>query len=159
MQPAQPFRRPVKPRGTWRDLFLTINCMLTVPMYSMMLCMAFFLAALAQVPVTWLRWLMLLYIPWCLMDATPTAGGWKQWRSMARNWPGFQWLAEYFDMELIKEEELDPSKKYIFLYHPHGVIGIGCNAALNTNGCHFEKVFPGVSLYLCGRRMRDSFNE
>ena len=32
-------------------------------------------------------------------------------------------------------------KNYIFLYHPHGVISMGANAALMTNGCQFSQVF------------------
>ena len=38
------------------------------------------------------------------------------------------------------------SSSYIFLYHPHGVISMGANIALNTEGCDFERIFPGVSV-------------
>lgn len=38
-----------------------------------------------------------------------------------------------------------PKKRaYLFLYHPHGVISMGANAALMTNACHFDSVFPGI---------------
>lgn len=57
----------------------------------------------------------------------------------------FRWVAEYYDVELVKCEDLDATKKnYMFVYHPHGVIGMGCNAALTTNGCGFEDKFPGI---------------
>jgi hypothetical protein len=55
-------------------------------------------------------------------------------------------MRDYFDMTLVKEKNLDASKNYLFLYHPHGIIGMGCNTALSTNACDFEKIFPGVSI-------------
>lgn len=42
--------------------------------------------------------------------------------------------------QLQQEQEQQPA--YLFLYHPHGIIGMGANAALNTNACHFDTIFP-----------------
>jgi hypothetical protein len=36
---------------------------------------------------------------------------------------------------------------YLFLYQPHGVIGMGANTAINTNGCHFDKIFPQLGVH------------
>lgn len=47
-------------------------------------------------------------------------------------------------MNLVKTTDLDPKHSYLFVYHPHGVISMGYATALCTNGCGFEKKFPGI---------------
>jgi len=73
----------------------------------------------------------------------------KPWIKKWQNWFGslwwIRWTAEYFSTRLIKTVDLDPHRSYIFAYHPHGVISMGANLALSTDGCNFTKVFPGVS--------------
>ncbi|KAJ5974045.1 hypothetical protein N7481_011255 [Penicillium waksmanii] len=47
--------------------------------------------------------------------------------------------------QMPKEEELPPTKKYIFGYHPHGIISHGAFAAFGTEALGFKKLFPGIT--------------
>ncbi|EFR01795.1 diacylglycerol O-acyltransferase 2A [Nannizzia gypsea CBS 118893] len=40
---------------------------------------------------------------------------------------------------------LPPTRKYIFGYHPHGIISHGAFAAFATEGLGFSKLFPGIT--------------
>ncbi|KAI1315796.1 diacylglycerol O-acyltransferase 1 [Mortierella claussenii] len=51
-------------------------------------------------------------------------------------------------MTLIKEGDLDPSKNYIFGYHPHGIISMGAFCTFGTEGLFFSKRFPGITPWL-----------
>lgn len=153
--------------GAWvyRDLFLTVNCLLCVPMYSMAVWMTVYGGALWYASAhdhPWIKTALLLYLPVCIADArparppatTPTAG------SLPPSWGGSEWayrwiewcrsiqmyknVARWFPVTLHKTVDLDPARSYIFLYHPHGVISMGANTALSTNGCDFDKKFPGI---------------
>ncbi|KAG0004995.1 diacylglycerol O-acyltransferase 1 [Entomortierella chlamydospora] len=42
------------------------------------------------------------------------------------------------------EADLDPSKNYIFGYHPHGVLSMGALCTFGTEGLNFSKRFPGI---------------
>ena len=49
-------------------------------------------------------------------------------------------------MRLVKTSELDPSKKYVFCYHPHGVISVGAFGNFATDATGFSKKFPGIDI-------------
>nr|AQX34626.1 diacylglycerol acyltransferase [Mortierella alpina] len=90
-----------------------------------------------------LRPLIIIYLLWAFMlDRGPQRGARAvQWY---RNWVGWKHFAQYFPMTLVKEGELDPSKNYIFGYHPHGIISLGAFCTFGTEGLHFSKRFPGI---------------
>lgn len=44
-------------------------------------------------------------------------------------------------IKIIREQELDPEKKYIFGFHPHGIIVLSRVAIFGSN---FDDVFPGI---------------
>ncbi|CAG8485065.1 8304_t:CDS:2 [Ambispora leptoticha] len=46
------------------------------------------------------------------------------------------------------QADLDPTKNYVFGYHPHGVISVGAwtNFATEANNC--SKLFPGIKFHL-----------
>lgn len=44
-------------------------------------------------------------------------------------------------IKVIREQELDPKKKYIFGFHPHGIIVL---SRLATYGGNWENYFPGI---------------
>ena len=46
-------------------------------------------------------------------------------------------------MSLVKTAELDPSKSYVFGFHPHGIISMSAFIAFATEGLNVSKVFPG----------------
>ena len=62
--------------------------------------------------------LPLFYIIWYLYDRkTPFLGGPPL--KFMRNLPIWRHLANYFNIKLHKTADLDPSKNYIFAFHPH----------------------------------------
>ncbi|KAG0004597.1 diacylglycerol O-acyltransferase 1 [Entomortierella chlamydospora] len=87
--------------------------------------------------------LIIIYLLWVLMyDTAPERGGRRSnwWRNLAV----WGYFAQYFPMTLIKEEDLDPSKNYIFGYHPHGILSHGALCTFATEGLGFSKKFPGI---------------
>ncbi|BGP21575.1 diacylglycerol O-acyltransferase 1 [Rhodotorula toruloides] len=49
---------------------------------------------------------------------------------------------------LIKTADLPPDRKYVFGYHPHGVIGMGAIANFATDATGFSRLFPGMNPHL-----------
>lgn len=47
-------------------------------------------------------------------------------------------------LNLLEEAELDPSKNYVFGYHPHGIISMGALANFGTEATSFSDLFPGI---------------
>ncbi|KAG0300279.1 diacylglycerol O-acyltransferase 1 [Linnemannia gamsii] len=86
---------------------------------------------------------IIIYLLWILMvDQAPEHGGRRS--LLWRNWIGWTYFARYFPMTLIKEGDLDPSKNYIFGYHPHGIISLGAVCTFGTEGLGFSKNYPGI---------------
>ncbi|KAG0340611.1 diacylglycerol O-acyltransferase 1, partial [Podila horticola] len=91
--------------------------------------------------------LIIIYLIWTsLFDKAPEHGGRRsEW---FRHWIGWRYFGQYFPMQLHKEEDLDPSRNYIFGYHPHGIISMGAAATFGTEGLNFSKAFPGIRPHL-----------
>ncbi|XP_077661297.1 uncharacterized protein AFUA_7G03700 [Aspergillus fumigatus Af293] len=53
--------------------------------------------------------------------------------------------ASYFPACLHRSEALLPTRKYIFGYHPHGIISHGAFAAFATEALGFSRLFPGIT--------------
>jgi len=51
-------------------------------------------------------------------------------------------------MSLRSDVTLNPDKKYVFGYHPHGIISVGALATFGTDGLNFSRVFQGIDVYL-----------
>jgi len=64
-----------------------------------------------------------------------------------RKLPLWRYYRDYFPISLVKSVDLDPLKKYIFGYHPHGIIGIGAMGTFAFNEV-FEKEFPNIDVRL-----------
>jgi hypothetical protein len=95
-----------------------------------------------------LRYALLAYLPYCIFDHS-SSFGWKNFplklRKMIRSNFVYRWVAQYFPVSLHKTAELNPEYgPYLFCYHPHGVISMGCNLGFNTNGAEFDTLFPGL---------------
>lgn len=138
--------------------------MYTILVWLLIYGLAFYYAR----PYPWLKTLLLLYLPFCIADARPSQGvaavtntlfssattaatttafSYYAWVEWCRSLKMYRNVAQWFPVHLIKTVELDPTQRYIFLYHPHGVISMGANTALSTNGCHFSTVFPGITRF------------
>lgn len=51
----------------------------------------------------------------------------------------------YFPAQLHRSEPLLPTRKYIFGYHPHGIISHGAFAAFATEALGFSRLFPEIT--------------
>jgi hypothetical protein len=96
-----------------------------------------------------LRFYILCYIAYMFYDRHSAHTGWttgfvSRAIRQAKCWDYFR---SYFPSSLVKTHELDPSKKYILGYHPHGVYAIAlfCNVYFSR---HFNTLFPGINCYL-----------
>jgi 2-acylglycerol O-acyltransferase 2 len=65
----------------------------------------------------------------------------ERWRR-SRIWSAF---ASYFPARLHRSQELEPTRKYVFGYHPHGIISHGAFAAFATEALGFSTLFPGIT--------------
>ncbi|KAG5950205.1 hypothetical protein E4U53_005374 [Claviceps sorghi] len=62
-----------------------------------------------------------------------------------RSLPLWGLFAGYFPARLHKTFDLPPDRKYIFGYHPHGIISHGAWCAFATNALGFAQKFPGIT--------------
>ena len=93
--------------------------------------------------------------PFCIrppsMALSPAAAdGLRSFAAVLRSNPAWNKAAEYYPMTLKKTAELDPSKSYVFGFHPHGIISMSAFVAFATEGLNISKVFPGTLLALHG---------
>ena len=66
----------------------------------------------------------------------------SEWCRQSKIWSLF---ASYFPARLHRSEKLEPTRKYIFGYHPHGIISHGAFAAFATEALGFKQLFPGIT--------------
>lgn len=69
-----------------------------------------------------------------LLDKSPTTGLRRPWLRNFRTW--WNHACDYLPLLLVKTAELDPKKKYVLGYHPHGIISVGCFCAFATDGAN-----------------------
>ncbi|KAI1770704.1 DAGAT-domain-containing protein [Hypoxylon cercidicola] len=99
--------------------------------------------ALCAIPFFWP--LLLIYLLHVLSSKASTDGSLKyrsEWFRKSYMWHLF---AGYFPARLHKTHDLPPTRKYIFGYHPHGIISHGAWAAFATDALGFSEKFPGIT--------------
>ncbi|KAI8847703.1 diacylglycerol acyltransferase [Chytridium lagenaria] len=95
-----------------------------------------------MVPI--LRPFVLAYVVFMNIDPAPETGGRKiHW---LRNLSYWKWFKDFFPISLVSTVKLDPSKNYLFGYHPHGIISLGAFTNFGTNASDFNTKFPGIDL-------------
>ncbi|GAA5951305.1 hypothetical protein JCM10213_007626 [Rhodosporidiobolus nylandii] len=104
-----------------------------------------FFFVLCSIPPLWP--LILTYLAWVFFfDRAPIEGGRPQaWLRQSKIWV---WFAQYYPVSLIKTADLPSNRRYIFGYHPHGVIGMGAIANFGTDATGFSRLFPGLTPHL-----------
>ncbi|KAL8808585.1 MAG: hypothetical protein Q9200_004220 [Gallowayella weberi] len=102
---------------------------------------AFFL--LCAIPLFWP--LLLPYTIYVLLSAAPSSGTLAHRSPFIRSLPIWSLFASYFPARLHRSSKLEPTRKYIFGYHPHGIISHGAFAAFATEACGFSTLFPGIT--------------
>ncbi|KAG1522010.1 hypothetical protein G6F52_006228 [Rhizopus delemar] len=91
-------------------------------------------------PVLWP--IHIAYLAYLWIDQSHENGGRRsEW---FRSLPFWHYFAGYFPVKIVKEADLDPSKNYIFGYHPHGIISLGAVANFATEATGFSQLFPGI---------------
>jgi 2-acylglycerol O-acyltransferase 2 len=59
-------------------------------------------------------------------------------------------LANYFPVLLLKqnpETVFNPSQTYMFGYHPHGIISVGCFVSFAADATGASEMFPGITIH------------
>lgn len=80
-----------------------------------------------------------------LFATDATDGKLKKRKEWVRRLPIWTFFAEYFPARLHKTHDLQPTRKYILGYHPHGIISHGAWAAFATEALGFSEKFPGIT--------------
>ena len=99
----------------------------------------FFLCA---IPLFWP--LLIPYMIYCMWSTASTSGTLSHRSDFLRSLPVWSLFASYFPARLHRTEALSPTRKYIFGYHPHGIISHGAFAAFGTEALGFSQLFPGI---------------
>ena len=98
---------------------------------------------LCAIPLTWP--LLLPYILTILFSTASTSGTLARRSRFLRSLKLWSLFASYFPARLHRSEPLPATRKYVFGYHPHGIIGHGAFAAFATEACGFAQLFPGLT--------------
>lgn len=80
-----------------------------------------------------------------LFSTTATSGTLSRRSEFLRSLRAWSIYVSYFPAQLHRSEPLLPTRKYIFGYHPHGIISHGAFAAFATEALGFSKLFPGIT--------------
>ncbi|GAU90360.1 hypothetical protein RvY_02784 [Ramazzottius varieornatus] len=95
----------------------------------------------------WGCWMVLAYALWYLYDRDACKHGGRPIQAIRRS-DKLSRTAATFPITLEKTHELDPERKYIIGYHPHGVSGGGAFFNFATEATGLSKVFPGIDFHL-----------
>jgi len=90
---------------------------------------------------------MILYMTWMYFDKAPSNGKGRRFE-WARQLSVFNYMRDYFPVNLIKTADLDPTKTYIFGYHPHGILSVGAFVNFCTEATGWSQKFPGIKASL-----------
>ncbi|KAI9693879.1 MAG: diacylglycerol O-acyltransferase 1 [Bathelium mastoideum] len=104
--------------------------------------LAFFFL-LCTIPLLWP--ILLPYLIYVLFSRAGTSGELSYRSEWLRSLPIWSLFASYFPARLHRSQELPPTRKYIFGYHPHGIISHGAFVAFGTEALGFRQLFPGLT--------------
>lgn len=110
---------------------LSVACLLSV----------FFL--LCAIPIFWP--VLLPYVVYVLFSNAGYSGTLSHRSNFIRSMRIWSLFASYFPARLYRSAVLPPTRKYVFGYHPHGIISHGAFAAFATEALGFSQLFPGIT--------------
>ncbi|KAF2456628.1 diacylglycerol acyltransferase-domain-containing protein [Lineolata rhizophorae] len=129
-----PLNVPLKRRlQTLTVLLHTLSIVLSLTIF-------FFLCA---IPLLWP--IIVPYLIYILFSRAGVDGSLALRSERFRRSPVWSLFASYFPARLHRSAELPPTRKYIFGYHPHGIISHGAFAAFATEALGFGQLFPGIT--------------
>ncbi|KAK0730695.1 diacylglycerol acyltransferase-domain-containing protein [Lasiosphaeris hirsuta] len=129
-----PWNIPFKRR--LQTLAVMIHCLSIASTVSFF----FFLCA---IPLTWP--LLIPYLLHMLLSKAAIDGRLRFRSERFRQLPIWKFFADYYPARLHKTHDIPPTRKYIFGYHPHGIISHGAFAAFGTEALGFSEKFPGIT--------------
>ncbi|KAG2431273.1 hypothetical protein HYH02_013405 [Chlamydomonas schloesseri] len=89
----------------------------------------------------------LLYLAYVVVGPGSKADASCSWKPTFRKWRIWKVMVAYFPgARLVKTADLDPTGRYLFVSHPHGIIAISNWLAFGTDALGFSKLFPGLDL-------------
>lgn len=94
-------------------------------------------------------------IAWVIYDyRTPERGGRQS--KWIRGWPVWRYCRRHFPVSLRRTtpKPFDPSRNYLFIYHPHGILSYGAFVNFATDAGDFGKLFPGMKSTILGLRIQ-----
>ncbi|KAK4888843.1 diacylglycerol O-acyltransferase 1 [Elasticomyces elasticus] len=97
---------------------------------------------LCTIPLLWP--ILLPYLLYVLLSRASIDGRLSQRSEWCRRSKVWSLFAGYFPARLHRTEELVATRKYVFGYHPHGIISHGAFAAFGTEALGFGQLFPGI---------------
>ncbi|KAI1170542.1 DAGAT-domain-containing protein [Nemania sp. FL0916] len=140
---------PRKPGGgirwaPWNVPFKRRGQTLVVLMHSLSIVatVSIFFAFCAN-PFAWP--LLLIYLLHVLSSKAATDGSLQYRSEWFRKSYIWHFFAEYYPAKLHKTHDLPATRKYIFGYHPHGIISHGAWAAFATDALGFSEKFPDIT--------------
>ena len=98
---------------------------------------------LCSIPLLWP--ILLPYLIYVLFSKAAVSGELSHRSNFIRSLPIWSLFAQYFPARLHRSAPLSPTRKYIFGYHPHGIISHGAFAAFATEALGFSQLFPGIT--------------
>ncbi|KAI1133678.1 DAGAT-domain-containing protein [Nemania abortiva] len=129
-----PWNVPFKRRGqTLVVLLHSLSIVATVSLFF----------AFCANPFAWP--LLLIYLLHVLSSKAATDGTLKYRSEWLRKSYIWHFFADYYPAKLHKTHDLPATRKYIFGYHPHGIISHGAWAAFATDALGFSEKFPGIT--------------
>ncbi|KAF2281061.1 diacylglycerol O-acyltransferas-like protein 2B [Westerdykella ornata] len=98
---------------------------------------------LCSIPLLWP--ILLPYVIFVLFSNAGISGELSYRSERIRRLRIWSLFASYFPARLHRTYELEPTRKYVFGYHPHGIISHGAFAAFATEALGFSQLFPGIT--------------
>ena len=98
---------------------------------------------LCAIPLFWP--VLVPYLIYILFSSAGQSGTLSHRSNFLRSLPIWSLFASYFPARLHRSAILPPTRKYIFGYHPHGIISHGAFAAFATEALGFSQLFPGIT--------------
>lgn len=95
-----------------------------------------------------IRYFVLLYFLWMYYDwDTCDTGGRSNWfTNIPRKSAFWRYFCNYFPIKLVKTVDLDPTKSYLFISVPHGILAMGVMGSFGTDALGCKKLFPGLEM-------------
>lgn len=95
-----------------------------------------------------IRYFVLLYLLWMYYDwDTCNRGGRSDsLTKRMRNGAFWRYFCNYFPLKLVKTVDLDPTKSYLFISVPHGILSMGVLGSFGTDVLGCKKLFPGLDI-------------